>query len=166
MLSLFCPFGVQGTSSSSQLDKYRHWHDDQCICSLVTFANQPRNRKQKYLFHRDSPCFENKRSAQQDWKWGKNDWTFTMSTFIPTHQGAKVRQRPSLVLSLANDFLQRTLMLQDIFYLRHERVTRKMTMLVSNVSVCYTFFRERNNGRIRTWRQLRILPLFLSLKKV
>ena len=27
----------------------------------------------------------------------KNDWTFTMSTFIPTHQRAKVRQRPSLV---------------------------------------------------------------------
>ena len=41
-------------------------------------------------------------------------------------------------LSLANDFLQRTLMLQDIFYLRHERVTRKMTMIVSDVSVCYT----------------------------
>ena len=63
------PFGVQGTSSSSQLDKYRHWHDDQC--SLVTFADQPSNRKQKYLFHRDAPCFENKRSAQQDWKWEK-----------------------------------------------------------------------------------------------
>ena len=54
-------------------------------------------------------------------------------------------------LSLANDFLQRTLMLHDIFYLRHERVTRKMTITVSNVSVCYTFFRERNNGRIRSW---------------
>ena len=26
----------------------------------------------------------------------KNDWTFTMSTFIPTHQRAKVRQRSSL----------------------------------------------------------------------
>ena len=55
------------------------------------------------------------------------------------------------MLSLANDFLQRTLMLHDIFYLRHERVTRKMTMIVSNVSVWYTFFRERNNGRIRSW---------------
>ena len=53
----------------------------------------------KYLFHRDPRCFENKRSAQQDWKWGKHDWTFTMSTFIPTHQRAKVRQRPSLVSS-------------------------------------------------------------------
>ena len=53
-------------------------------------------------------------------------------------------------LSLANDFLQRTLMLHDIFYLRHERVTRKMTITVSNVSVCNTFFRERNNGRIRS----------------
>ena len=31
----------------------------------------------------------------------------------------------------------------DRFYLRHEGVTRKMTMIVSNVSVCYTFFRER-----------------------
>ena len=30
---------------------------------------------------------------------GKNDWTFTMSTFIPTHQRAKVRQRSSLVCS-------------------------------------------------------------------
>ena len=30
---------------------------------------------------------------------GKNDWTFTMSTFIPTHQRAKARQRPSLVCS-------------------------------------------------------------------
>ena len=40
-----------------------------------------------------------KRSAQQDWKWEKNDWTFTMSTFIPTHQRAKVRQRSSLVCS-------------------------------------------------------------------
>ena len=29
----------------------------------------------------------------------KNDWTFTMSTFIPTHQRAKVRQRSSLVCS-------------------------------------------------------------------
>ena len=29
----------------------------------------------------------------------KNDWTFTMSMFIPTHQRAKVRQRPSLVCS-------------------------------------------------------------------
>ena len=29
----------------------------------------------------------------------KNDWTFTMSTFIPTHQRAKIRQRPSLVCS-------------------------------------------------------------------
>ena len=38
----------------------------------------------------------------------------------------------------------------DIFYLRQERVTRKMTIIVSNVSVCYTFFRERNNGRIRS----------------
>ena len=38
----------------------------------------------------------------------------------------------------------------DIFYLRHERVTRKMTIIVSKVSVCYTFFRERNNGRIRS----------------
>ena len=97
MLALYCPFGVQGTSSSSQLDKYQHWHDDQC--SLVTFADQPINRKQKYLFHRDPPCFENKRSAQQDWKWEKNDWTFTMSTLIPTHQRAKVRQRSSLVCS-------------------------------------------------------------------
>ena len=97
MLALYCPFGVQGTSSSSQLDKYRHWHDNQC--SLVTFADQPSNRKQKYLFHRDPPCFENKRSAQQDWKWEKNDWTFTMSTFIPTHQRAKVRQRSFLVCS-------------------------------------------------------------------
>ena len=78
-------------SSSSQLDKNRHWHD--------AFADQPRNRKQKYLFHRDPPCFENKRSAQQDWKFRKNDWTFTMSTFIPTHQRTKVRQRPSLVCS-------------------------------------------------------------------
>ena len=69
MLALYCPFGVQGTSSSSQLDKYRHWHDDQC--SLVTFADQPSNWKQKYLFHRDPPCFENKRSAQQNWKWAK-----------------------------------------------------------------------------------------------
>ena len=59
MLALYCPFGVQGTSSSSQLDKYRHWHDDQC--SLVTFADQPSNRKQNYLFHRDPPCFENKK---------------------------------------------------------------------------------------------------------
>ena len=56
------------------------------------------------------------------------------------------------ILSLANDFLQRTLMLHDffLFYLRHERVTRKMTIIVSKVSVCYTFFRERNNGRIRS----------------
>ena len=30
---------------------------------------------------------------------GKSDWTFTMSTFIPTHQRAKVSQRPSLVCS-------------------------------------------------------------------
>ena len=37
------------------------------------------------------------------------------------------------------------------FYLRHERVTKKMTIIVSNVSVCYTFFRERNSGRIRSW---------------
>ena len=29
----------------------------------------------------------------------KNDWTFMMSTFIPTHQRAKVRQRSSLVCS-------------------------------------------------------------------
>ena len=29
----------------------------------------------------------------------KNDWTCTMSTFIPMHQRAKVRQRPSLVCS-------------------------------------------------------------------
>ena len=29
----------------------------------------------------------------------KNDWTVTMSTFIPTHQRAKVRQRSSLVCS-------------------------------------------------------------------
>ena len=28
---------------------------------------------------------------------GEKDWTFTMSMFIPTHQRAKVRQRPSLV---------------------------------------------------------------------
>ena len=97
MLALYCSFGVQGISSSSQWDKCRHWHDQ---CSLVTFADQPRNRKQKYLFHRDPLCFENKRRAQQDWKWEKkNDWTFTMSTFIPTHQRAKVRQRPSLVSS-------------------------------------------------------------------
>ena len=27
----------------------------------------------------------------------------------------------------------------------------KMTIIVSNVSVCYTFFRERKNGRIRSW---------------
>ena len=91
MLTLYCPFGVQGTSSSSQLDKYRHWHDDQC--SLVTFADQPSNQKQKYLFHRDPPCFESKRSAQQDWKWEKK------STFIPTHLRAKMRQRSSLVCS-------------------------------------------------------------------
>ena len=46
--------------------------------------------------------------------------------------------------SLANDFLQRTLMFQDIIiYFRPERVTKKMTRLVSNVSVCYTFFREK-----------------------
>ena len=29
------------------------------------------------------------------------------------------------------------------FYLRHERVTKKMTIIVSDVSVCYTFFREK-----------------------
>ena len=33
-------------------------------------------------------------------------------------------------LSLANDFIQRTLMFQDIFYLRHEWVTKKMTIMV------------------------------------
>ena len=44
----------------------------------------------------------------------------------------------SSMLSLANDFLQRTFMLHDIFYLRHERLTRKMTIIVSNVSVCYS----------------------------
>ena len=74
MLALYCPFGVQGASSSSQLDKY---DTDMMIrqCSLVTFADQPRIRKQKYLFHRDPPCFENKRSAQQDWKWGEK-WLY------------------------------------------------------------------------------------------
>ena len=48
-------------------------------------------KSKKYLFHRYPPCFENKRSAQQDWKWGKNDWTFTMWTFIPTRgSGIKI----------------------------------------------------------------------------
>ena len=36
------------------------------------------------------------------------------------------RERES---SLANDFLQRPLMFQDIFHLRHERVTKRMTMV-------------------------------------
>ena len=41
-------------------------------------------------------------------------------------------------------------------------MTRKMTITVSNVSVCYTFFRERNNGRIRRLRSATdpsIIPL-------
>ena len=99
MLALYCPFGVQG-SSSSQLDKYRHWHDHQC--SLVTRRSC---RQLDHVIESKNTSFTvthllwNKRSAQQDWKGEKNDWTFTMSKFIPTHQRDKVRQRPSLVCS-------------------------------------------------------------------
>ena len=56
-------------------------------------------------------------------------------------------------------------MLHDIFYLRHERVTRKMTITVSNVSVCYTFFRERNNGRIRSWPRSATDPSIIPLSR-
>ena len=94
MLALYCPFGVQGTWSSSQLDtEYRHWHDDQC--SLVTFADQPSNRKQKYLFHRDPPCFENKRSAQQDWKWEKK-WLDIYD--VDVHSNAPASQSKAAIL--------------------------------------------------------------------
>ena len=93
MLALYCPFGVQGTSSSSQLDKYRHWHDDQC--SLFTFADQPSNRRQKYLFHRDPPGFENKRSAQQDWKWEKK-WLDIYD--VDVHANAPASQSKAAIL--------------------------------------------------------------------
>ena len=55
--------------------------------------------------------------------------------------------------------------LNDIIYLRHERVTRKMTVIVSNVSVCYTFFRERNNGRIRSWPRSASDPSIIPLSE-
>ena len=97
MLALYCPFGVQG-SSSSQLDKYRHWHDHQC--SLVTPKLQTNHViESKNTSFTVTHLVWNKRSAQQDRKMGKNDSTFTMSTVIPTHQREKVRQRPSLVCS-------------------------------------------------------------------
>ena len=96
MLALYCPFGVQGTSSSSQLDKYRHWHDDHC--SLVTFADQVIESKNT-SFTVTHLVLKIKEVPSKTENGGKNDWTFTMSTFIPTHQRAKVRQRSSLVCS-------------------------------------------------------------------
>ena len=62
-------------------------------------ADQPSNRKQKYLFHRDPLCFENKRSAQQDWKWEKKWLDIYGRSFQRTSEPAKVRQRSSLVCS-------------------------------------------------------------------
>ena len=53
----------------------------------------------------------------------------------------------SSMFTLANDFFTTHPHVARYIYLRHKRVTRKMTMIVSNVSVGYTFFRERNNGR-------------------
>ena len=48
-----------------------------------------------------------------------------------------------ILSSLANDFLQRALMFQDIFLFETRTGDEKMTRIVSNVSVCYTFFREK-----------------------
>ena len=46
-------------------------------------------------------------------------------------------------------------MLHDIFYLRHEGVTRKMTMIISNVSVCYTSSeREIIEGSVADFRKV------------
>ena len=41
-------------------------------------------------------------------------------------------------------------MFQDIFLFETRTADEKMTRIVSNVSVCYTFFRE-NSGKIRSW---------------
>ena len=88
MLALYCPFGVQGTSSSSQLDKYRA---DMMINTASTRlqTNQVIESKNTSftVTHLVLKIKEVPSKTENGKK--KNDWTFTMSTFIPTHQRAK-----------------------------------------------------------------------------
>ena len=83
------------------------------VPTLTWWSMQPRHvcrpttlSKAKILFHRDPSCFENKRSAQQDWKWGKK-WLDIFDVDVHSNAPAsQVRQRPSLVCSSLQVFLR------------------------------------------------------------
>ena len=47
------------------------------------------------------------------------------SSFFHAHLVSLTQRASKAVLSVANDFLQRTLVFQDIFYMRHKRVTKR-----------------------------------------
>ena len=100
MLALYCPFGVQGTSSSSQLDNSKSTDTDMMInaASSRLQTNQVIVSKNT-SFTVTHLVLKIKEVPSKTENGKKNDWTFTMSTFIPTYQRAKVRQRSSLVCS-------------------------------------------------------------------
>ena len=87
-----------------------------------------------------------------------------------SRHAALLRSRHARVwFSLAIGFLQRTLMFQDMFYLRHERVTKKMTIMVSPTFRRKHLQREIVKGSVadRSWRSATDpFTYYFSRKKV
>ena len=92
MLALYCPFGVQGTSSSSQTST----DTGMMINAASRLQTNQVIESKNTSFTVTHLVLKIKEVPSKTENGKKNDWTFTMSTFIPTHQRAKVRQRSSL----------------------------------------------------------------------
>ena len=102
--------------------------------------------KQKYLFHRDPPCFENKRSAQQDWKW-KKKWLDIYD--VDVHSNAPVSQSKAAILfSLFEPSGFFTLQLSLSW--RHSRSSLGMASFLSTTSIASLtcFWRPQQGSRI------------------